>query len=128
MADLRPASQICGVPGERERVRETVTAGSCPPPDLSRALVSVIGCGLGCTPINQCAVHWPITCPRQLLRGLGSFCARSIQALRSKSRKLMMMPQGLMAKSWSTPCFLVLERTFESNMVRQWDRMPRGKR
>lgn len=124
VADLRRP------PNLRAAQEETVTASCCPPPGPSR--------GPGCQR------HWPRRgwiphpTPSALSIGLSpaprSSCeARvgfvpvpgthlSAQALRSESRK--MMPRGCWGLG-STPCF-PWERESESNMVRQWNRMPRG--
>lgn len=77
-----------------------MTAGSCPPPGLNRTLPGSQPASLAAGRLhpNQCAVHWPITCPKQQQRGLGGFCAHSwgrapsVQAPRSRSRE--MMPRG----------------------------------
>lgn len=51
MADLRPSPHL------RACQEETVTAGSCPSPGLSRALaVGVIGCGWAAIPINALSI------------------------------------------------------------------------
>lgn len=93
MADLRPFSPPTGVPGGNRDCGLLPLAGSTKQvePWLSASLAAP-----GLHP-NQCAVHWPITCPKQQMRGLGGFCAHSwgppsVQALRSRSSR--MMPRG----------------------------------
>lgn len=77
-----------------------MTAGSCPPPGLSRALpVGVIGCGHAASQSMRCPLAYHLA-PSSSSVVLGGFCAHSwggsssVRALRSKSRKMMMMPQG----------------------------------
>ena len=50
-----------------------MTAGSCPPPDLKVEPCLPASLATAGLHPNQCAVHWPITCPKQQQRRSGGF-------------------------------------------------------
>lgn len=105
-----------------------MTTGSCPPPDLNQALPASLAAAR--LHPNQCAVHWPITCPSSSSNvwvGQTSACqtiCAHYRAISSGAEIEVAQDDATGARSWSTPCF---QPGIESNMmVRQGNRMPRG--
>lgn len=105
MADLRPFSPPTGVPGGNRDCGLLPLAGSTKQvePWLSASLAAP-----GLHP-NQCAVHWPITCPKQQMRGLGGFCAHSWGPPICSGTEIEVEQDDATggARPWSTPCFSI---------------------
>lgn len=110
-----------------------MTAGSCPPPGLSRAIASVIGCGLGCTPINALSIGLSPApgscCEVRVVFVPHSWAAPSYSGTEIEVTQADDDATGVDGQVLVDALFLCVGADIRvEHMVRQWDRMPRGKR